>query len=173
MPVRLLRGSAGLIRFVRMRETDLPLAQQIYNYYSLHSTATFHDASVTLEEFTGCIDTRSPEYPSFLIEENKNLVGYCGIRRYKSLKAYDRTAEVTIYLAPEHTGLGIGRAALGYLEAEARKACIQVLIGIITGENYPSVRLFERMGYVQCARLVNVGELSGRLLDVLFYEKEL
>lgn len=158
---------------MRIREKDLPVAQQVYDYYSLHSTATFHDTPLTPDEFASCIDTRFPAYPSFLIKEGKNLLGYCGIRRYNPNKAYDRTAEVTIYLSPEHTGRGIGRIALGYVETYARKAGIRVLLGIITGGNIPSIRLFERMGYSRCACLRNVGEVSGNVLDVLFYQKEL
>ncbi|MEN6517496.1 MAG: N-acetyltransferase family protein [Methanospirillum sp.] len=167
------RGERGMIQFQRIGIRDLPILQAIYNYYCLHSTATFKDAPITQQEFEKDIDFRSPVYQTFLIRENGNLLGYCGIRRYKPLKAYDRMAEVTIYLKPEYTGQGIGRVALRYLEDHAGRSGIRMFLAIITSENFSSVRLFEGMGYAQCAHLKNVGELSGRLLDVLYYQKDL
>jgi phosphinothricin acetyltransferase len=162
-----------VIRFVTIDEDSLSAAREIYDYYSLHSTATFRDKPIIPEEFRKSMDVGSQVYPSFLIRENGIVLGYCCIRRYNRLRAYDRTAEVAIYLNAEHTGKGIGKVALGYLEEHARGAGLQVLIGIITGENYPSIRLFESMGYTRSAHLKNVGELSGRLLDVVIYQKDL
>lgn len=162
-----------MIRFVRIQDNDLPIARQIYDYYSLHSTATFRQEPVPPEEFRHSIDTTSSRYPSFLIREDADSMGYCGLHRYHHLKAYDRTAKVTIYLKPEYAGKGIGKIALGYLEAQARQSGIHVLIAIITGENGRSRKLFESQEYVRCGQIRNAGELSGRLMDVVFYEKEL
>jgi phosphinothricin acetyltransferase len=162
-----------MIRFVRIRDRDLPIAQQIYDYYSLHTTATFRNDPVSPEEFRKSVDTTSSVYPSFLIKKDTIVMGYCGIHRYHYLKAYDRSAKVTLYLKQEFTGKGIGKSALGYLEAHAQRSGIRVLIGVITGENIPSRKLFESREYVQCGHIRNVGELSGRLLDVVIYQKEL
>jgi L-amino acid N-acyltransferase YncA len=89
------------------------------------------------------------------------------------LKVHNLTAEVMINLKPEYTGKGMGKIAPGYVEAHARRSDIRVLIRIITGKNYPRMRLFESMGYMPCTHHRNIGEISGQLIDVVFYQKEL
>ncbi|MDD1685372.1 GNAT family N-acetyltransferase [Methanoregula sp.] len=126
------------IRFVRIQDSDLPIARQIYDYHSLHSTATFRQEPVPPEEFRQSLDTTSSRYPSFLIREDADSMGYCGLNRYHYRNACDRSAKVTVYLKPEYTGKAIGKIALGYLEAQARQSGIRVLIAIITGENVVS-----------------------------------
>ena len=60
---------------------------------------------------------------------------------------------------------------LKMMEQVARSNGIKVLIGIISGENQPSIRLFEKCGYEKCGHYRQVGEKFGRLLDVVSYEK--
>jgi len=162
-----------MIRFVRIRDSDLPIARQIYDYYSLHSTATFRNEPVSPEEFRKSVETISSVYPSFLIKKDAAIVGYCGIHRCHHRNAYDQSAKVILYLKQEHNGKGIGKSALGYLEAHAHRSGIRVLIAIITGENVQSRELFESQDYVQCGHIRNIGELSGHLPDVVIYQKEL
>ncbi|MEI7898277.1 MAG: GNAT family N-acetyltransferase [bacterium] len=45
--------------------------------------------------------------------------GFCYISQYKKRQAYDRTAEVSLYLTPGFTGRGIGPDALRHLEKVA------------------------------------------------------
>jgi phosphinothricin acetyltransferase len=80
---------------------------------------------------------------------------------------------MSIYLKPENTGKGIGAVALKYLEDSAKKAGIHVLIGTLSGENHASIRLLEKMNYVKCAHLKNIGEKFGKILDVVVYQKEI
>jgi L-amino acid N-acyltransferase YncA len=92
---------------------------------------------------------------------------------YKKRQAYDRTAEVSLYLKPGWTGRGIGKIAMKYLENAAKSAGIRVLITTLSGDNIASIRLAEAMNYEKCAYLKNVGEKFGKVLDVVMYQKEL
>ena len=115
----------------------------------------------------------SQKYPSFLIKDNDEIIGYCFLTQYKKRQAYDRSAELSIYLKPEFTGKGIGPVALNYLEVAAKNAGIHVLVGTLCGENYASIRLMEKSGYSKCAHLKNIGEKFGKILDVVIYQKEI
>jgi L-amino acid N-acyltransferase YncA len=97
--------------------------------------------------------------------------GFCYISQYKKRQAYDRTAEVSLYLKPEYTGMGIGKLALGFLEKVAIEKGISVLIGIISGDNENSIKLFEKQGYDKCAHYKQVGEKFNKILDVVSYQK--
>jgi phosphinothricin acetyltransferase len=154
-------------------EDDLDAIRECYNHYVLATTATFHAEPVAIADLRESLFIDRPAYPSFVIREDGAFVGFCYVTRFKKRQAYDRTAEISIYLRPEGTGRGIGAVALERLEEAARLAGIRVLIGTLCGENRASIRLMEKAGYRRCAHLKNVGEKFGRILDVVMYEKEL
>jgi L-amino acid N-acyltransferase YncA len=159
------------VTFDEMTEKDLPLVKEIYEYYIENSTATFHTGQISLPEMREFLHIDHPVYKSFLIRCGNEICGYCFLSPYKKRQAYDRTAEVTVYLKQEYTGHGIGRLALQRLEEAARLTHIKVLIGIITGDNYQSIRLFTREGYERCGHFKEVGEKFGQVLDVVSYQK--
>jgi L-amino acid N-acyltransferase YncA len=162
-----------MIEFSPVTEDDLPAVKELYDYYILNSTATFHSQKITIEELKEFLFINHPKYPSFLIKENQEILGYCFLTRYKKRQAYDRTAEVSIYLKPECTGKGIGLLAMNHLEAAAKLAGIHVLIGTLSGDNQASIRLYEKMQYKKVAHFKNIGEKFGKLVDVVVYQKEI
>ena len=159
------------LEFIDLQEKDFEVVKEIYDYYILNSTATFHIDKVSIQALKETIPVGHPRYKSYLIKYNGNTCGYCYISQYKDRKAYDRTAEVTVYLKPEFTGKGIGKLVLKKLEDTARQQGISVLIGIIAGDNDQSIRLFERCGYEKCAHLRKVGEKFNKILDVVAFQK--
>ncbi len=159
------------IEFFDLKEEDLLIVKEIYDYYILNSTATFHTEPITVGELKEFMLIGHPKYKSFLIYCDGQLCGYCYFSWYKKRQAYDRTAEVTLYLKPEFHGKGIGQIVLTELEQIALDAGIKNLLGIITGENSASIALFEKCGYTNCANFRQVGEKFGRLLDVVAYQK--
>ena len=57
------------------------------------------------------------------------------------------------------------------LEKTAFKHGIKVLIGIISGDNQSSIKLFEKCGFEKCGHYKQVGEKFGKILDVVSYQK--
>lgn len=145
----------------------------IYNDYVLNSTATFHNVPLVPEELAEFLFVGHLKYPAFMILENGEPIGYCFLTQYKKRQAYDRSAEVSVYLKPGFTGRGVGSLAIAHLEAAAKRAGIRVLVGTICGENTASIRLMEKAGFSRCARLKNIGEKFGRVMDVVMYQKEI
>lgn len=161
------------IQFEPLGHSQLPAIAGIYNWYVANSTATFHTEPVTPENMLEFLYIDHPRYKSFVIKSNGELAGYCFLTYHKKRQAYDRTAEVTIYLHPDFRGRGIGQQALGHLEKVAHSVNLCNLIGVISGDNLGSIRAFENAGYVKCAHFRNVGEKFGAVLDVVAYQKEL
>jgi L-amino acid N-acyltransferase YncA len=162
-----------MVEFSPVTDTDVEAILAIYNYYILNSTATFHSGILSRNDLEEFLFVSHPKYPSYLIKNNDDIIGYCFLTQYKKRQAYDRSAEVSIYLKPEVTGKGVGLTALNHLETAAKKAGIHVLIGTICGENHASIRLMEKAGYSRCAHLKNIGEKFGKILDVVVYQKEI
>ena len=159
------------VNLVEIKDSDFPFIKEIYDWYVLHSTATFHTEPVTIDDLRKIIPVAHRKYKSFIIFHEGIPCGYCYISQYKPRQAYDRTAEVTVYLHHSYRGRGVGQKTIELLEAIARENKICVLLGIITGENHQSIHAFEKSGFEKCAHYKKVGEKFNRLLDVVSYEK--
>ncbi len=152
---------------------DLSEVKAIYDEYILNSTATFHTDPVSIDQLLEFMYVDHPVYRSFFIRSEGEAAGYCFLANHKKRQAYDRTAEVTIYLKPDFCGRGWGKAALQHLEQAAKDVGLKNLVGTISGDNQSSIALFERSGFTKCAHYKNVGEKFGQVLDVVAYQKEL
>lgn len=161
------------IQFVEMTEEHLDAVTEIYNYYILETTATFHIVPVTAQEMREIVFFDEPRYRTFIITVQGTLCGYVLVCPFKKREAYRRTAEVTVYLRHDCTGRGVGFKAVKYIEGFAASQGISVCIAVICGENAASIRLFEKCGYAKCAHYHQLGEKFNRLLDVVAYEKHL
>ena len=159
------------IRFTDITEADFELIKEIYDYYILNSTAIYYTDKIAIDELRTFIYIGHKKYKSFLIKNNNECCGFCYLSQYKKRQAYDRTAEISLYLKPKYTGQGIGNKAIKHLEKEAKKNGISVLIGIISGDNINSIKLFEKCGYEKCGHFRQIGEKFNKILDVVFYQK--
>lgn len=159
------------LEFNKLTPEELPAVLDIYTYYIENSTATFHMHPLSLDEMRGIVFFEDPKYRTFTIKMDGELCGYVLLTRYKPREAYDGTAEVTVYLKPEYTGRGMGEEAIRFIEKFARQKQFHVLVAIITGGNSPSIRAFEKNGFVKCAHFKEMGKKFGRLLDVVAYQK--
>jgi L-amino acid N-acyltransferase YncA len=159
------------IKFEVVTEEDFVIIKEIYDFYIENSTATYYTEKISIEELKAFIPCGDKKYKSYMILAGSEVCGFCYFAQYKKRQAYDRTAEVSVYLKPGATKKGIGNAALRQLENAARESGIAVLIGIISGDNGNSIKLFEKNGYKKCGHLKKIGEKFGRMLDVVFYQK--
>jgi phosphinothricin acetyltransferase len=161
------------LQFEELKEHHLPEIKSIYDWFIKNSTATFHTEPIQIDQLKEFIYIGHPLYKSYLIKSGNDLVGYCILTNHKKRQAYDRTAEITIYLKPEFHKKGIGQVAMQHLEKQAKSLGLKNLIGVITGDNASSIALFEKAGYTKCAHYKNIGEKFGKVLDVVAYQKEI
>jgi phosphinothricin acetyltransferase len=157
--------------FRPVEDADVGPLLAIYNHYVRTSTATFHIAELSAEEFRPILFPGQERFSAWTIAVDGVPAGYVILARYKPREAYDGTAEVTVYLGERFTGHGLGRAAVEFAEVRARERKFHVLEAIICGENTASIGLFERLGYAKSAHHHQVGRKFGRWLDVVCYEK--
>jgi len=159
------------IEFKEMNEAYLPAVLDIYNYYVLHTTATFHITPLTLDEMSEIVFFDNPRFKSFVILCDGAVCGYAIAAQFKKREAYDGTAEATVYLKPAYTGKGIGSLAVRFIEDYALTQGFHVLIALICGDNLQSISVFEKNGYEKCAHYKEVGKKFGQWLDVVAYQK--
>jgi len=159
------------------QEGDLPRLLEIYNGYIEHTSITFDVEKLTLAErrvwFDG-FDLQNPKAPHrlFVVESERGVEGYASSRTFRAKAAYSRSVETSIYLAPEATGRGLGRALYGHLlgELEANENVHRAYAGI-TMPNDASIALHERLGFEEVARFSEVGFKFDRYWDVVWFER--
>lgn len=150
---------------------DIPQITSIYNEYILHSVASFETEPVSEDVMLCRMQAIRPAYPYLIGEVDGEIAGYCYAHSWKERAAYCHTLETTIYLAPAHTGKGLGTELMNRLikECSALPHC-HALIACITAENRASCRLHSRLGFQQVSHFRAVGYKFGRWLDVVDYE---
>jgi phosphinothricin acetyltransferase len=161
----------GKCEFMVANETDLTPMLNIYNYYIMNTTATFDLGPISMEEFKNRIFIKHPKYKTYLIYEENELLGFCFITQFRSKTAYDKTAEIGLYLKPEFTGKGLGAIIVNYLESVARQGHFETLIASISGDNLSSIKLFEKLGYEKCAHYKRIAEKFNRKVDIIDFQR--
>ena len=79
----------------------------------LHVSASFEEIPPDLAEMLRRRDIVLAAGLPYLVAENDGVViGYAHAGPYRSRNAYRHTAEDSVYMAPDVTGLGAGRALL-------------------------------------------------------------
>jgi L-amino acid N-acyltransferase YncA len=161
------------VLFREITENDLGFIKGIYDEYILNTTHTFDTEPTTIIKLREELPVSHPTYKSFIITADGIDCGYCYFSQFKKRPAYNRTAEVSIYLKPDCTRRHIGKPALEHLIKTAGANGIKMLIAVISGENLNSIEFVKKNGFNPCGHLKNVGEKFGRVLDVVFYQKEI
>ncbi len=159
-----------MLRYIEADRNDLERMLELYNYYIENTTVTFDHGRISIDEFTSRIHIEHDKYKTFLLTEDE-FCGFCFLTQFRKKIAYDRTAELGIYLKPQYTRRGLGREIVQHLETTAKRQQLEVLIASISGENHPSLSLFRKLGYRQCAHYKRVAEKFGRKLDLIELQK--
>ena len=119
----------------KVRKEDTPAITAIYNHYIAHTTITFELKPVSEEEMLTRIRHISEKYPYFVFETEGQIAGYCYVHGWKEKAAYNQSAETTIYLAPSHTGKGLGKELMLHLIEECRRYGLHAQIACISEGN--------------------------------------
>jgi phosphinothricin acetyltransferase len=100
-------------------------------------------------------------------------VGYATSSRFRAKPAYDPTVEVTVYLAPDAAGRGVGTLLYQQLFAELRREEVHRAFAAIAQPNPASVALHRRFAFSEVGTLHQVGRKFGKWWDVLWMERAL
>ncbi|MGE3310761.1 MAG: N-acetyltransferase family protein [Limisphaerales bacterium] len=154
------------------RRDDCPAILAIYNEAVLTTTASYDVEPWTLERRLEWFDDHTTSgFGIFIAEEGNRAVGWSSLSRFHNRHAYRHTAEVSVYVAGNRRGLGIGTLLLPPLLESARARNLHTLIAAIDGSNEASLRLHARFGFQQVGHFREVGHKFGRWLDVVYLQR--
>jgi phosphinothricin acetyltransferase len=117
---------------------------------------------------------REGGYPYVVAASTARVLGYCYASMYRPRPAYRFTTEDSVYVAPDCTQRGVGRALLEHVIDACTRAGLREIIAIIgDSANEPSIRLHARLGFVHVGTLRNVGYKFDRWLDSVIMQRSL
>lgn len=157
---------------IRQAETrDIEAIASIYNHYIANSVISFEEKPVSVNEMASRLErVQELGYPWLVAENKQEVIGYAYASLWHTRSAYKHTAEVTVYLSPQHTGLGWGRKLHEALFAELCELDVHVMIAAIAQPNPASVALHEKLGFKKVAQFEEVGYKFGRWIDVGYWQ---
>ncbi len=159
-----------IVRFAAVE--DVPALLDIYARY-IPTPITFEYRLPTPEEFTRRVEAISRDWPYLVCEEDGRVTGYAYAHPVWERAAYQWNAELSIYLAPQATGRGLGRRLYALLEELVRLQGARVLYGRVTIPNPPSEALHRACGFTLAHLFPAAGYKAGTWYDVAWFRKEL
>lgn len=153
---------------------------EIYRYYVENTAISFEYTAPDAAEIARRIEKTAETYPYIAAVKNGRIIGYAYAGRYGERKAFDRSAELSIYIDRAEHGAGIGKRLYGLIEAELKAQGVINAYACITspsdGRNDPyvtdgSIRFHEKLGYGEVGRQHRCGFKFGGWYDTIWMEK--
>ena len=149
---------------------DLGAINDIYNYYVEHSTCTWQTEPETAQSRAAWFAARDKTHPVIVAETAGEVVGWGSLSQFRGRCAYRNTVEDSVYIRIDMHRKGIGRVILTDLVARARAAGHHTVIASISADQKPSIVLHEEFGFVEAARLREVGAKFDRWIDLVYLQ---
>ncbi|MBN1663750.1 MAG: N-acetyltransferase [Deltaproteobacteria bacterium] len=145
----------------------------IFNHFVEHSYAAYLEEKVGYEFFNRLFGISNGYSATVAKNDAGDVVGFAMMHAYHPARAFVRTAELTYFIHPEHTGKGIGRIFLDLFEGEARRLGIDSLIASVSSLNENSLQFHRKCGFEECGRFKKIGRKFGRDFDVVWMQKRI
>ena len=169
---------------VRVRdadEDDLEAGLLILNELIPTTTVAWTEHPTTLDERTAWFASqRARRLPVLVAEEvdgaHTEVVGVASFGDFRDTtrwEGYRFTVEHSIHVRSGRRGCGIGRALLEALIERGRAMGVHVMVGAVDADNDASIRFHERLGFVEVARMPEIGFKHGRWLDLVLLQRVL
>lgn len=151
----------------RLVEDDWAAVAEIYRQGIAGGTATFETDVPSWEAWDA---THLPNH-RLVATTDGGLVGWAALSSVSDRCAYAGVAEVSIYVAEDSKGAGVGRRLLEELIAGSERDGMWTLQAGMFPDNEASVRLHQACGFRIVGRRERIGQLGGYWRDVLLLER--
>jgi L-amino acid N-acyltransferase YncA len=153
---------------------DFESIAAITNYYILHTPIHFSTEPVTGQALHDAWFPKRETYPYLVwCDADDRVIAYAKAGQWRERAAYDKTAEVGIYVEHGLGGKGVGTPLYQTLVEACSAAGFHTLVAGIALPNEPSVRLHERCGFVPLGVFREVGWKMEAWHDVGWWQRML
>ena len=145
----------------------------ILNYFMRTSYAAFPSREMGYDLFDRLLEM-SRGYPRVAIKDVAGaIMGFALLRPYHFADSFQRTAEITYFIMPEHTRQGLGTAILELFSHKCRERGIDSILAPVSSRNPGSLEFHRKHGFRECGRFLKVARKWGEDFDVVWLQKQL
>lgn len=155
-----------------VRETDSPYLAAIYAPY-IDTPITFETTAPDAAEMCSRIRRVTATHPWLVCEKDGAVVGYAYAHKYRTRAAFDWTSELSVYMAQDERGRGLGRALYGALLELLKRQGFTKAYGLVSTPNAPSERLHLSCGFKELYTLTNCGWKLGEWRNLTYFEYDI
>ncbi|AUL75253.1 phosphinothricin acetyltransferase [Pseudoalteromonas sp. 13-15] len=148
-------------------ENDFLAVQNIYQQGIDTGNATFQTEAKSWQQWNSSM----LNYCRLVAVEDEKVLGWAGLSAVSSREVYSGVAEVSVYVANQAQGKGLGHALLCELINESESNGIWMLQASIFPENINSIALHARNGFRQVGNREKLGKLNGVWRNVILMER--
>lgn len=154
-----------------LKPSDLPRVTQIYNQGIEDRVATLELDPKTQEEVARQLTERDARFEVLVARDGQQIVGWASLNPYSHRCAYAGVADLSIYVARDARGKGVGERLLVELERRARARDFHKIVLFTFPFNEAAQRLYRRRGFREVGVFKEQGQLDGRFVDCMIMEK--
>ena len=150
-----------------MKATDWGVVAAIYAEGIATGFATFE---TTVPEYEAWDDAHM-QTCRIVATSNEKVLGWAALSLVSSRCVYGGVAEVSVYVAKDSRGMGVGKLLLELLITKSESAGLWTIQSGIFPENEGSIELHTKAGFRYIGKRERVGKLNGEWKDNLLFEK--
>ncbi len=151
---------------------DLDAIRRIYNEgIADHATLDIDPKSV--DDMAAWWSAHGDRYAVIVAEDDGQVVGWASLNPYSHRCAYRFVADLSVYVARERRGTGVGFALLSALERTAKSHDFHKIVLFALAMNANGRHVYRKAGYVDVGVFREQGQLDGKFVDVIAMEKVL
>ena len=154
-------------------EEDLPRIVEIYNSSIPTRESTADLIPVSVEARRSWFRRHRRTRPIFVYEMESAIAAWFSFEDFYGRDGYARTSELSLYVAPESRGQGIGTELLDRALEIAGDIGIRSVVGYVFGHNTASLRLLKSAAFEEWGRMPRIAEMDGQEYDVVIMGKRL
>lgn len=158
------------------RPADLPHVREIYNHFVSNSAVTLDERRSSIPYWRDKYALLTSLQLPFLVAVSPGgeVMGYALAQPWAGKNAYKYTVEDSIYLGPGAGGKGLGAALLQALIDACEQLGLREMVAVISDHGAEaSIRLHEKLGFIEAGRMGRVGYKFGRDLGTVYMRRVL
>ncbi|WP_440766725.1 N-acetyltransferase family protein [Natronorubrum sp. DTA7] len=151
------------------RPSDASAVRDIYAPFCESSAVTFEETPPIESEMADRIESTLETYPWLVCECDGSIAGYAYAGRLRKRRAYQWAVELSVYVAADARGAGVGRALYESLFAILERQGVCDAYAVTTVPNPETERFHERLGFERLVDFPAMGYTEGDWQDVAWW----
>lgn len=152
-------------------ESDITSILEIYNQGIEDRIATLEESPKDYSYMKEWFEKHQGRFKVVVAEHDGKVVGWVSLNPYSNRCAYNGVADLSVYIAREHRGKGLGKELLSEIETVAIANDFHKIVLFTFPFNQLGQGLYRKMGYREVGIFQNQGKLDGNFVDVMAMEK--